>query len=282
MLAGLHADEHVKTIDAYFALSDNLHTWYNELFLWATEPDAQGQRLIDELAKDELLAQRDAFDQQIFRARTDQEIAVQRNQLINLKAQTSLLDCTDIPAHQHRSVQGRLRGGLHAFNLTCSSLMQAIAVRTAQPVPFTESTATSDVSCAYTGFRSDVAALEIRAGAGFTADMTLRDAAGAVLAEFSTVSSDTPAAGFAGFACTSESGAPFGTSAASRLTPGTYPLQLADNIYGFGDEEARALRPFIQDVDSQMRFKALVCNRQLGTPIDLPRTADACGIPVGF
>ena len=161
MLAGLDAAKHVQAIDAYFALSNTLHAWYNALFLWATEPDAHGQRFIDALAEQELLAQRDAFDQEIFRARTHQEMAVQQNLLVNLKAQTSLLDCTDIPAPQRRSVQARLRGGLHVFNLACASLMQALAVRTEQPVPFTDSAAASDVSCAYTGFRSDVAALEI-------------------------------------------------------------------------------------------------------------------------
>jgi hypothetical protein len=111
--------------------------------------------------------------------------------------------------------------------------------------------------------------------------MTLRDPAGTVIAELTGVTSDR-APGFAGFGCASDAGAPFGTSAASRLTPGTYPLHVVDNIYGFGASEAQALRPFIQDVDSKMRFKAVVCHRQLGTPIDLPRTADACGIPVTF
>lgn len=281
MLAGLHAAEHIQDIDAYFARSDKLHDWYNELFLWATKPGPGGQRFIDVVTEQALLAQRDAFDRQLFRARTDQEIAKQKNLLAALKGNTSLLGCTNIPSPQRRSVQAQLRGGLYAFNVQCASLMQALAVRTEGPVPFTDPSATSDVSCAYNGFRSDVTSLEIRAGAGSAADMTLRDPAGTVIAELTGVTSDR-APGFAGFGCASESGAPFGTSAASRLTPGTYPLHVADSIYGFGVSEAQALRPFLQDVDSKMRFKAVVCNRQLGTPIDLPRTADACGIPVTF
>jgi hypothetical protein len=283
ILKPLDAAAHVQKIDAYFALSDTLHTWYNELFLWATEPDAHGQRFLDELAEQELLVQRAAFDQEIFRARTAQEIAAQQNLLNNLNAPTILLNCTDIPSHQQRSVQARLRAGLDVFNRECASLMQAIAVRTAQPVPFMDNAAPSDVSCAYTGFRSDVATLKIRTRDDeFAADMTLYNAEGAVLDEFSAVSSDTPATGFPGFGCASASGAPFGTSAASRLAPGTYPLQLADNIYGFGDAEAGKLRSDIKNVDHNMRFKAFDCQRQLGTPIVLPLSADACGIPVGF
>lgn len=284
ILGGLDAQRHVDRIDGYYEVSDKLHGWYNELFLWATEPGPDGRRFLDELAEQAVLAKKDEFDRRIFRARTNQEVAVQRNFLVNLKAQTSRLDCTDITPRERRRVQAELRAGVNVFNLTCSNTMETLAARTGQSVPFTASESSSDVFCAYAGFRPGVASLEVRAGVGFAADMTIRDSAGGAMGELTNVTSDTDWAQGAmpGFHCWSETGQSFGTSAASRLAPGTYGLRLPDNIYGFEEAEAAPLRTFVQDIDKGMRFKASVCNRQLGTPIDLPRIADACGIPVNF
>ena len=284
LLGGFDAARHVVAIDKYFQLSDKLHNWYNELFLWATEPGPDGRRFLDELAERDLLRQRNDFDQRIFRARTDQEIAAQKNRLINLKGQTTLLDCTDIPAREKRRVLAELRGGVNALNLACSSVMETLAVRTERAIPFAAGGATSDISCTYKGFRSDVASVVVGAGTGFTATMTIRNATGGVVAALANVTSETDWTQVAlpGFACQSESGQPFGTSAGSRLAPGTYALRLAENIYGFGESEAGPLRPFVRDIDGGMRTKIVVCTRQLGTPLALPRTAESCGIPANF
>lgn len=285
LLGQIDLPKHIAAIDQYFALSDKLHNWYNELFLWATTPNGDQPPYIDSQAKAELLAQRDAFNQRIFAARTAQEVAVQQNELVNVKAQITALTCTGITSPRaRRDLQNKLRSGVNAFNSTCATTMVVLAAATQQAVPFVGTAAASDVSCSYQGFRSDIASLEIRAGAGFAADMTVRDTAGTVVAELTGVTSDTPggATGLAGFACTSKTGASFGTTADTRLTPGSYPLRLADNKFNFSEADAASLRAFIKDADEKERIKVTVCNRQLGTTITIPRTADACGIATPF
>jgi hypothetical protein len=88
--------------------------------------------------------------------------------------------------------------------------------------------------------------------------------------------------GFPGFACSSDGFHAFGTSAETRLAEATYPLHMQDNIFGFDDDDAESLRPAIQSLDSQLRLKEIVCTRQLGAEVSVPRTADACNIPVPF
>jgi hypothetical protein len=284
MVGALDTQKHIRTIDDYYTLSDGLHDWYNELFLWATQPGPGGQRFIDELSELNLLAQRDEFDQRIFAVRADQEVSAQKNTLTNIKGTVSLLACSNLSAPQQRIVRSRLSAGLRNFNRTCSTTMDAIAVAPDRPVAYANSPTESDVVCAYKGFRNDVASLEVRAGQGFSADMTIRNPAGAVVAELTGITSDTDFAqiGLPGFVCSSEEFQPFGTSAESQLAAATYPLRLGDNIFGFDDADAAALRSFTRSLDSQMRFKEVVCTRQLGTPVTVPSTADACGIPVPF
>ena len=282
MLSAFDLPQHITQIDKYFALSDGLHHWYNELFLWATEPGPDGRSFLDELAAASVLRKRDEFDQEIFRVRTDQEIAAQRNFFINVKAQTTALDCSDIPPRDQRRVATELRSGVNIFNLACSSTMEALSPRT-EPIALS-GPAASDVRCAYSGFRSDVTVAEVSAGAGFTADIVVRDSAGSTVAQLAGVSSETiwGEGALPGFVCWSDSLGPWGTSSENRLAPGTYPLAHPDNIYGFSAGQAQAFREFVKGIDEGMRFKAIVCNRQLDTPIDLPREADACGIPVNF
>lgn len=276
LLAAFDAQSQIARIDAYFALSDKLHNWYNELFLWATTGEP-GQRFLDEAAKQKLVVQRAAFDQQLFAARTTQEMAAQENVLVNIKAVATQLSCSD-PATA-RLVKTKLRVAVQGFNSACTALMSAVAQSTRDPIPFTDPAQTSDVTCGYAGFRGDVAKLEIRAGAGHSADMTLRSATGAAIAEFTGVTSDSMP-DFPGFSCSSYVG--FGTSAENALAPATYDLHAPDNFYGFGDAEGAALRSFVQTTDSGLRSKVVTCNRALGTPVQLTRTGDACGIPVAF
>jgi hypothetical protein len=283
-LGEFDAQQHIAQIDAYFALSDKLHGWYNELFLWATTPGPDGHRFIDQLAEQDLLVQREQFDQRNFRARSLQEMAAQKNLLVNAKAIVTQMDCTDVSPSQRRMLLTRLRGGLAGYDVVSCPLMESLAVLTKEPIPFTSTAQISDVQCAYKGYRSDVASLEVRAGVGFGTDMVVRDTSGAVIAELRNVTSDTTPVdiALAGFVCTSKLGRPFGLDADTRLAAGTYPLLFDDNTYGFSSTEAAQLRSFVKDADEKLRFKAIVCNRQLGTTIDLPRTADACGIPVTF
>lgn len=277
LLASVDPNGQIARIDAYFALSDKLHNWYNELFLWATT-GAPGQRFLDEAAKQQLLVQRDAFDQQLFDARTTQEMAVQKNVLTNVKAVATQLSCSNVSSP--RPVKLKLRVAVEAFKNACEGLMSAIALSTRDPIPFTDPAQTSDVTCGYAGFRNDIAKLQVAAGAGNSANLTLLSSTGTVIAAFTDVTSDS-VLDFPGFSCSTFGG--FGTSAASALKPGTYDLHVPDNVYGFDDSDAAALRSFAQTADSGLRSKVVTCNRQLGTTVQLDRTGTACGgIPTDF
>lgn len=281
MLRTFDVTKHLQTVDGYYVLSDRLNDWYNELFLWAITPGPSGTRFIDELARQDLLAQKDQFDQRIFAARAAQEAADRRNTLTNIKATVTLLGCSNLSASQKRIVKSQLNVGVIGFNHACLNTMDAVAVQPDQPVAFADGSVTSTVTCTYNGFRSGVASLEIRNGEGFASQLTLKDSAGAVLAQLRNVTSDTDfaQAGVPGFLCASDVGQEFGKSAASRLAPATYALHTQDNLFGFRSSDAAALRTDVQSLDAQLRFKTIVCARQLGATFDTPRTADACGIP---
>jgi hypothetical protein len=287
MLSALDT-RHLQKLDGYFALNDKLQRWYNDLLLWAVQPDAEGERFLDELAEQGLLAQRYQFDEALFRARAEQEMAAQENLLVNQKGALTALSCLNIPAPQKRGVQIRLRGGINSFNLSCNALTSALALAT-PPLAFASSSPpapppTSDVQCDYRGFRTDVEAIEVQDGAGSSATLVVKNGAGAQVAVAANITSATPRAayGVPGLFCASPSGAAFGTSASTELAPGAYPLTLINNIYGFEPEDADQMRLFLKDIDEDVRVKSMICTRQLGSQTTVPRTADACGIPVGF
>lgn len=272
--------QHLQVLDHYYVLSDRLNDWYNELFLWAITPGPDGTRFLDELAKQDLLAQKDQFDQQIFAARAAEEVADRKNTLTNIKATVTLLTCANRSDAQKRIVKSQLNAGVSSFNRACSNTMDALAVQPDGPVAFADATP-STVVCSYHGFRSGVVSLQIVDGDGFASNMVLRDGSGAVLAQLANVTSDTDfaQAGLPGFRCESDLRQEFGKSPASRLAQVTYPLRLQDNLFGFRDSDATALRADVQTLDAQLRFKAIVCARQMGATFNTPRTADACGIP---
>lgn len=273
--------KHVAEIDGYYSLSDLLNNWYNELFVWAIQPGPNGQRFIDEVAQQKLLAQQDSFNQRIFKARADQEVAAAQNTLTNIKADAALLNCLNLSPTQKRLVKLNMNPHITGFNNACRATMGPIAVQPDAPLPFASSTATSDIVCAYSGFRNDVATLEIHNGDGFASNMTIKDPTGAVLAQLTNITSDTNFSqlSFPGFACSSDSVQPFGTTADSQLAEGSYALHLGDNIPGLAPADAATLRSSVQTLDSQLRTKVIACARQLGSPLTTPRTADACGIP---
>lgn len=282
MLRDFDGPTYVARIDGFFTLSDRLHDWYNELILWATTPGPNGQRFISELARQELLARKQAFDEQIFAARADQEIAAVRNQLNGAKSQAALLGCANLSPSRRREVKGKLNVAANLFSATCSAAMSAIAMAPGQPLAFADSTTERTVECAYEGFRHGVAAIEIVDGSGFTSNIIVKDGAGNVIARLNNVSSDTDfaEAGLAGFHCWSVLGGDFGKSATTRLAPATYALRLQDNLLGVDESDANLLRSAVQTLDSQFRLKQSVCLRQMGGTIDIPRTAEACGLPV--
>jgi hypothetical protein len=280
-LKNLDPVKHIQEIDGYYSLSDLLNNWYNELFVWAIQPGPDGQRFIDQAAQQKLLAQQDSFNARIFKARADQDTAAAQNRLTNIKADAALLNCLNLSPAQRRVVKLNMNPHITGFNNTCRATMGPIAVQPDAPLPFAASTATSDVVCAYSGFRNDVATLEIHNGDGFASNMTIRDSSGAVLAQLTNISSDTDFSqlSFPGFSCSSDTVQPFGTSADSQLTEGSYALHLGDNIPGLSAPDAATLRSAVQTLDSQLRTKVISCARQLGSPLTTPRTADACGIP---
>lgn len=281
MLEKLDPARHVQQIDDFYVLSDKLHNWYNALFLWATQPDAGGHRFLDDLAAQDLLRQVNDFDQRTFKARADQETAVQTNTLTNIKSKATLLSCSGIGPPQQRGVKTQLNFWIGQFNAKCNETMNALGVQPDLPIPVADANVTSDVVCAYTGFHNGLASLQIENGTGSSSNMTLRDASGAALAQFTGVTSATNfrTLSFPGFACSSPSGLAFGTSPGLQLAAGAYVLHLRENIFGFGAADADAMRTATQNQDSQLRFKAIACTRQLGTPNDIARTGDACGVP---
>lgn len=280
-LKDLDPVKHIQEIDGYYDLSDLLNNWYNELFVWAIQPGPNGQRFIDEVAQQKLLAQQDSFNQRIFKARADQDVAAAQNTLTNIKADAALLNCLNLSSTQKRLVKLNMNPHITGFNNACRATMGPIAVQPDAPLPFANSTATSDIVCSYSGFRNDVATLEIHNGDGFSSNMTIKDPTGAVLAQLTNISSDTifNQLSFPAFACSSISVQPFGTSADSQLAEGSYALHLGDNIPGLKPADAATLRSSVQTLDSQLRTKVIACARQLGSPLTTPRTADACGIP---
>ncbi|MEZ4362400.1 MAG: hypothetical protein R3B48_19580 [Kofleriaceae bacterium] len=280
LLAGFDVARHVETLDGYYALSDRLNDWYNELFLWSITPGPDGTRFIDELAQQDLLAKKDTFDQRVFAARATQEIADRKTTLTNIKATVSLLSCSNLTAGQKRIVKNQLNAGVSGFNRACSTTMDALAVQPDEPVAFA-SGAASTVICSYNGFRNGVTTLEISDGEGFASNLTLRGAAGEVLAQLTNVTSDTDfgQTGVPGLRCASSAGQEFGKAEDSRLAATSYPVRVQDNLFGFRDIDAAALRTDVQSLDGQLRFKAIVCARQMGTTFNTPRTATACGIP---
>jgi hypothetical protein len=281
ILAQFDVQSHLRKIDGYYTLSDQLNDWYNGLFLWAITPGQDGTSFLDVLAQEDLLAQKNQFDQRIFAARATEEVAAQKTELTNIKGTATLLVCSNLSASQKRAVRSQLNTGINGFNGKCRDTMNAVAVQPDQPVAFADTTNNSSVVCSYNGFRSDVASLEIHNGDGFASNMTLKDPAGTVLAQLVNVTSDTnfAQAGFPGFGCASPVLQAFGTSAGTRLAEGVYPLHIQDNLSGFRDSDASTLRTDVQTLDSQLRFKAIVCARQLGFPFTAARTGDACGIP---
>ncbi len=286
MLGAFDFPKHLEMIDSYYKLSDNLHNWYNELFLWATTPGADGTSFLDSVATQDLLAQRNQFDQRIFGARADQEVAAENAALTNIKGTVTQLTCSNLPPPQRRSVRGKLNAGVNGFNGKCKDIMEALAVQLDQPVAFTDSTIASDVVCAYKGFRNGIASLEIRNGQGATSNMTVKDTSGGVVGQLSNISSATDFSQIAtlpGFSCTSANGHPFGVSTGTRLAEATYPFRLQDNTFGFDEGKAATMRSAIQTLDGQLRLKVITCSRQLGnTAFNLPRTAETCGIPQSF
>lgn len=283
-LSPLSVQAHIERINKYYVLSDQLHDWYNELFKWATTPGPGGTRFIDEVAELDLIAQQHEFDQRIFAARADQEIASRKNTLINIKGALTLMNCGNLTPLQKSATKSRLRAGVRNFNLVCSTTMDGLAVQPDQPIAFATGTATSDVVCAYKGFRNGVVSMVISNDSDFAANLTLRGKDDVVLAQLTNITSNTDFSqvDFPGFVCASESGQPFGTSAENQLATGTYPMRLQDNIFGFDKEDADGLRTSIQSLDSQLRFKVNTCTQQLGAPVSVPRPVDACGIPVTF
>ncbi len=285
MLGSFNAAAHIQKIDAYFALNDKLQTWYNDLLLWALQPGSgsDGQPFLDDLAEQGLLAQRHAFDDQIFSARAVQELAVQKNNLVNQKGQVSGMTCVNLSSAQKRSVQTRLRGGINGFNLTCNALTSALAVQTS-PLTFASQPQPSDVRCEYRGFRGDIKSIEVQDGTGASATLVVKNSAGAQVATVADISSQTPRAAYSlpGLFCSSASGAAFGTGATNELANGSYPLTLINNTYGFDAADADELRLFLKDIDKDMRVKSILCTRQLGSQVTIPTTADVCGIPAGF
>jgi hypothetical protein len=281
MIFLVDAPTHIDNIDQFFTLSDRLHGWYNELLLWATTPGPNGQRFITELARQELLAQKSAFDQRIFGARADQEVAAVRNELTAIKGAVTLLGCSNLGTTERRNRKRQINVAASRFNAACSSVTSAIAVQPDQPVAFADAAAERTVTCSYKGFRNGITSLEIRNGSGSASNMTLKSATGAVIAQLSNVSSETDfgQTGLPGFSCSSSLGGEFGTTAATRLAEATYPMRLQDNIFGLDESDASGLRSTIQTLDSQFRLKQSVCMRQLGAPVEIPRTAEACGLP---
>lgn len=281
MLFLVDAPTHIDKIDQFFTLSDRLHGWYNELLLWATTPGPRGQRFLTELAEQELLAQKRAFDQRIFGARADQEIAAVRNELTAIKGAVTLLGCSNLGATERRTRKRQINVAASHFNAACSSATSAIAAQPDHPVAFADGAAERTVTCSYKGFRNGIAFLEIRNGSGFASNMTVKNATGVVIAQLNNISSETDfgQAGLPGFSCSSSLGGEFGTSAETRLAEATYPMRLQDNIPGLDESDASGLRSTIQTLDSQFRLKQSVCMRQLGAPMEIPRTAEACGLP---
>lgn len=283
MIATFDFAKHLQMIDSYYTLNDSLHNWYNELFLWATTPGSGGKTFLDDVTRQDLLSQKARFDQRIFNARADQEIAAESNALTNIKGTVTQLTCANLASGQRRAIRAKLNAGVTGFNGKCEDIMEALAVQPDRPLAFAAGTVASDVVCAYRGFRNGIASLEIGNGQGAASNMRLKDASGAIVAELANISSDTDfsqIAALPGFSCASASGQPFGTSAATRLAEGTYPLRLRDNLFGVDDSKAATMRPMVQTLDSQLRLKVITCSRQLGnTAFNIPRTAEACGIP---
>jgi hypothetical protein len=281
MLARIDAPTHISNIDGFFRLSDSLYSWYNELILWATTPQQNGDRFITELAHQELLAQKHEFDQRIFGARADQEVAAVRNELSAIKGAVTLLNCSNLSTTERRNRRRQLGVAVNRFNATCSSVMAAMAAQPDAPVAFAEPGVEATVTCSYQGFRNGIATLVISEGTGFTSTMTVKGAGGETVAQLIDVSSatDFSRAGLPGFSCSSTLGEEFGTAITNRLAAATYPLRLQDNLFGFDENDASGLRSTIQTLDSQFRLKQSVCMRQMGTPTDIPRTAEACGLP---
>jgi hypothetical protein len=275
---------HLQEISKYYALSDSFNDWYNELFRWATTPGPDGKRFLDQIAEQDLIDQRVAFDNRIFKSRADQEVASRKNTLTNIKGVITLMSCSGLTTTQKNAAKTKLRAGVRNFNRTCSTTMDSLTVQPDQAIPLAGDATTSDVVCAYNGFHNGVASLVISNGADFSSNMTLKDKNGAVLAQLTNITSNTDFSqiGFAGFACSSESGLAFGTAADTQLAAGSYAMHVQDNILGFDDASADSLRTSIQSLDSQLRLKVNTCTQQLGVPVNVPRPGDACGIPVSF
>jgi hypothetical protein len=280
LLQNFDVARHLATIDGYYTLSDRLNDWYSELYLWAITPGTSGTRFLDDLAQQDLLAKKNEFDQRVFAARATQEVADRKNTLTNIKATVSLLSCSNLTTGQKRIVKNQLNAGVSGFNRACTTTMDAVAVAPDEPVAFASGVA-STVVCSYNGFRNDLASLEISNGEGFASNLTLRGPGGEALVQLTNVTSNTDFSqvGIPGFRCSSVEGQAFGTSEDARLAATTYPLRVHDNLFGFRDIDAAALRTDVQSLDGQLRFKAIVCARQMGTTFSIPRTAAACGIP---
>jgi hypothetical protein len=283
-LAPLMPETHIQEVNKYFALSDDLHDWYNELFRWATTPGPGGARFLDDVAAQDLVAQQHEFDLRVFQSRATQEVASRKNTLTNIKGVVTLMSCSNLTPSQKNVAKSKLRAGVRNFNRTCSTTMDSLVVQPDQPLAFANSTTASDIVCTYKGFRNGFSSLQISNGTGFASNLTFKDKDGVVLAQLTDITSGTDFSqiGLPGLVCSSESGQAFGTSAETQLAARTYPVQLQDNIFGFGETDATSLRTAIQSLDSQLRFKVNTCTQQLGSPVNVPRPVEVCGIPVTF
>ena len=270
----------LERIEGFFKVISTMEKWYNELFLWATTEGSEG-RFLDEIAEAELLLRKEQFFQEIYAARTAQELAAQEALISQAQGNISLTICGGTAPR--RTTLSRLRRSVSQFNHLCDSTMRTLGLST-PVVPFS-SNAPSDVLCVYEGFRTDVAKVSVSPGTNRRANVSVLAGDESVLASFPDVSSDTnwDEVLFPGFSCRSQSGGVFGTSADNELASGTFDLGPRYSIAGFEKADAEEIQSHVQNADRLVRRKVIRCVRRFGDlTFSIPQRADACGVPTQF
>ncbi|MFO0447715.1 MAG: hypothetical protein ACK52I_03310, partial [Pseudomonadota bacterium] len=259
LILSVESDKHIASVNSFFRDVDGLISWYNDLFLFATN-GSSGARIIDQVGEQKILDRRERIAQVINANKSQIYFAKAKSDM--QASQSAIASSCLVGATKVEKVRN-LKASARKFRNMCEDQSRLISLKTSALKSADGSL--TDVICSYQGLKNaDRMVLAINRDE--TLKIDVYNGSDLVTSADNVSSQESP---YLYLTCTSDSDSSFGTPGGVKLVPQTLALTFTESVAGAIIDDFSKLKADVQRINRNAQTALSMCSRSLGFAVPI-------------